>query len=130
MNPSLSEAEFERCWPWIAAGMACDLGGQAPYTKEQVWRLIESRQAYFWPGKAAANISDVYDVPAYKALNLWASGGDLKELITEILPSIEIWAAFNGFSYVGFSSPRKGWTKLLAKRGFTPQAITYAKELI
>lgn len=109
--------------------MACDLGGQSPYTKEQTWRLVETGRAFFWPGERGAIIADVYDVPAYRALNLWAAGGDLNELVNVILPNIEAWAKNNGFRYVGFASPRKGWTKLLANRGFTPQAITYAKEL-
>lgn len=129
MEPCLDRAQFDRCWEWLANAVACDIGGRPSHTKEEVWSLIQSGDAFFFPGKGCANLSNFAEVPAFKAINFWATGGDLKEMTQVLRPAVEQWAKAHGCSISTFSTPREGFARVMEPFGYRKTHITITKDL-
>ncbi len=116
-------AEFERCWPWLAA--AIEKGGST-HSKEQIWSLIEAGGAQFHPLPHGAIVTCILNHPTgIKELNYWLAGGELNELIkgealiTELARSI-------GCHRVSISG-RPGWKRKF--RDYREASVILVKEL-
>lgn len=112
------EAEWSRCRPWLMKALA--RGGE-PQTHDidDVLAEVLTGDAQFWPGLNAAFVTQVHDFPRYRALHSWIAGGDLGEIVEDMLPEIEAWGRGRGctrFTVIG----RKGWLRVLAKYGYRP----------
>lgn len=107
-------AEWERCKHWIQA--ALDHDGDH-YTIEDVWRDVSEGRATFWSGKRSAVISQFWNFPRARVCHYWLAGGDMGELLDEMMPVIEGWAKAQGCSETSLGG-RKGWQRALAPYGF------------
>lgn len=117
--------DWERCKPWLEAALQHD-GGH--YDIEDVLSEIVSGNAHFWPGKQSAGVTQFWFFPKVKALNYWLAGGDLKELVDDMLPCVEAWAAANGCGKIIISG-RRGWAKVLKPLGYETVWVAQAKSL-
>lgn len=117
--------EWARCRPWLIASLERDGGFHAIGDVE---RAVAEGRAQFWPGVNAAAVSEWWNFPRFRALNLWLVGGDLAECLTLMLPAIERWAIEQDCTrLMGFGRP--GWKKAGARHGFRPVFTAYLKEL-
>ncbi len=127
MRESPSEA-WARCTPWIAAALG--QGGDT-HTVDDVALGIEAGRFHFWPAAHCAVVTEFWDMPRLKALNLWLIGGDLRE-VRALYPSIEDWALANGCRRMcgGGVAGRRAWDRITGRLGFLPRWTVYSKELI
>lgn len=98
---------WDRCKPFIQealdhAGNLCNL--------EDVWQLIESGQAQFWPGYECALVTEIKDYPEKRVLNVWLGGGKLEE-IRGMEPHIRKFAK-NSSCHLILIQGRPGWKKI------------------
>jgi hypothetical protein len=116
--------EWSRCSGWLEAALERD----GTHDLADVLAMVLSDEAQFWPGRESAVITEVLTLPKVKALHVWLAGGNMAELIDEMLPAMENFARLAGcdrFSVAG----REGWERVLRKKGFEPAWRVVAKEL-
>src|SRR5215475_585104 len=107
-SPQL-HAELERCWPWLWASL-CEFG--PTHSKAQVLTRLLNYQAYLWPGKRCAIITELVDYPiGMRACNYWLQGGELEEIKT-FHPAIEEWALACG-CHQTTRRGREGWVRAM-----------------
>lgn len=85
-------------------------------------------EAQIWTTPHSATLISFITAPRMKAMNVWASGGSLKEILGITEPELEVWARENGFSYI-YGAGRGAWGRALTKLGFKPVHTTFAKEI-
>jgi hypothetical protein len=119
--------EWDRCAPWISAALN---HGDAALTHgiSDVRLLCVAGQARFFPGRNCAGVFEIYTFPRLKRLHLWLVGGDMDELLNEILPLAIQWGIEEGCSQVT-TAGRKGWTRVMAAHGFEPVAHICMRDL-
>lgn len=93
-----------------------------------VWDMVASGQARFWPGAGAAMVTLMEEDPGERRLLIWLAGGDLNELVGRLRPAAEHWARGQGCRRV-LVIGRPGWERALAPEGYAPLARIIAKEL-
>lgn len=118
-------SEWGRCAPWIEAALA---EGGGTHDIEDVRGLCERGEARFLPGRNCAAVVEIYRHPRRSILHLWLVGGDMGELLNELLPLAEAWGREEGCDGVT-SAGRPGWDRVLAPLGFSPLARICMKEL-
>lgn len=116
---------WARCRPYLEAALE-KAGGT--HGIEDVARLIERGAAHFWPGSRCAAVTEFYDSPRMRALNIWLLGGNLRELLA-FEPVIEAWARGQGCARMLGGGPRAGWARALAPLGYRPGWTIYCKDL-
>lgn len=124
-QPDNGAAEWERCKPWLAAALEY---GADHYSIDDVYAEVLSGDAQFWPGRECAGVTQVWTFPQAKALNYWLAGGDLRELVDEMLPCVERFAAAIGCKKI-IVSGRGGWAKVLKPLGYRQVWVAQAKDL-
>jgi hypothetical protein len=119
------DQDWRRCAPLIEAALEHQGGG---YAIEDVLEGVRAGEFQFWAGKWSAVITEFIDQPHAKALNFWLLGGDLGELL-KMEPSIVAFAKAHGCQRVQGGGVHVGWARVLAKAGYQPRWIVFAKEL-
>lgn len=109
-----NRSEWLRCRPWIESALPYCYG---THTIEDVEQQIASGRLHFWSGERAAMVTEIVDYPRLRALNFFLVGGDLEELVEKMEPSIIAWAKARGCKLV-LQTGRKGWSKVLAPKGY------------
>lgn len=117
------DAEWNRCAPWLQA--ALDHSGNT-FGLDDVRALVETEDAQFWPGYNCAIVTQIEVHPLAKVLVFWLAGGDLNELVSELRPRIEAWAAGRGCD-TSLIIGRPGWERALPD--YDPIARVLSKEL-
>lgn len=117
--------EWERCRDWLQAAVERD-GGH--YDLDDVLKEVAHGNAHFWPGRNCAGVTQFWMFPKAKALNYWLAGGDLKELVEEMLPCIENWARLQGCNKI-IVSGREGWGRVLRPLGYHMAWVSHSKDL-
>lgn len=121
--------DFEAAWrkasPWLAAALA---HAGDTHTLDDVRAMVEAREARFWSGRDAAMVTTLEEHPRFKALMIWLAGGDLAELVHEIRPAAERWAAAEGCTR-SMVLGRPGWARVLASEGYGAAATLLTKDL-
>lgn len=115
-------AEFERCRGWIEGALA-HAGGT--HTADDILEGIRLGRYQFWPGEAAACVTEFVTYPRLLALNLFLVGGDMAELLAR-LPDVEAWAKERGCSRVQCAG-RFGWERVL--KNYEKFCIALKKEI-
>ncbi len=118
------DAEWNRCAPWLQAALEYDQCHDLSDVKAKV--LADECQ--FWPGLKSAIVTEVIDTPKVRSLHIWLVGGDLKELVSDMLPVITDFAKRAGCSRMSVAG-RKGWERVLLGKGFVPAWRVAMKEL-
>lgn len=126
MRESPSEA-WARCRPYIEGALKHCFGG---YSVDDVARGVEDGRYAFFPGRACAIVTEFWEGPQIKALNLWLMGGDLAEL-RQIYPTVEGFARQHGCREIagGGLHGKRGWERVTRRLGFEPRWTIYSKEL-
>jgi hypothetical protein len=119
--------EFERCWPWIEAAMAYEVGGAA-FGKSDVWSSIERDDYQFWPRVRSAGVTSIVETPVRKFLHVLWLGGNGLDIVDGLEPVLDAYGRAHGCSYI-VGSGRTGWIKLLKKKQYEEVARIYAKQL-
>lgn len=98
------------------------------YTIGDLEQMIADGRAYFWPGRAAAVITERVAYPSGEAVmqSIWGVG-DLAEIL-ELTPGIEAAARLVGCSRMLIEG-RAGWARVLKGRGYEPWSTTVSKVL-
>lgn len=119
--------EWERCCPWIEAALAKDPGGRSI---DEVRAYVAAGEAQLWPGERCAAVTEWFEFPRFRGLNVWLMGGDIKELLGPVLERITTYARLHGATRLyGGAYDRPGWRKALGRVGFEPQWTVFTKEL-
>lgn len=83
--------------------------------------------AQFWPGKTSAIITEVHEFPRKNVLHFWLAGGNMIELVEQMVPCAEAWGRTMGCT--GFTiSGRQGWGRVMASKGYEPKWFICAKD--
>lgn len=121
-------AEFERCWPWLAA--AIERHGNT-HSKEHLWRLIERGDAHLLPLPNAAVVGNIIRYPTgLRRGNAWLAGGVENGSIHEILNAVsfmEDWAQQQNCGQ-GSVYGRRGWRGPLLERGYRELSTLFVKD--
>lgn len=116
-------AHWERCKPWIAAGL-----GDGLLKIDDIEKALATGEAMLWPGEKSAIVSEFVTYPSgERASQVMSAGGDLDEIL-HMVPGMEAFARLNGCS-TSVVEGRKGWQKVLAAAGYEFLAIKLRKQL-
>lgn len=91
-------------------------------TLDDVKAKLAENRAWFWPGERSAAVSEILDG---RDFHIWLAAGDLRELL-EIEQSAEIHARAIGCERMTLIG-RRGWDRVLAKRGYAPMLVKELK---
>lgn len=119
-----NRTEFDRCWPLLEPAV----GTPAPYTKEDVWRVIAEDRATFWPLEQSAIVGNVLTFPTgLRTANCWLVGGVWDE-IEAFTPHFEARARSIGCHRAEFYG-RPGFERRMRHNGYTLRRVHVAKDL-
>lgn len=91
-----------------------------------VARAIASEQAQLWRGRKSEIVTEIRQYPKAKVCRIWLAGGDMNELVNEMLPDVEAWAKARGCGRVEICG-RKGWKRVL--KGYREPYAVLTKEI-
>lgn len=95
---------------------------------EDIKAAVGRNELQFWPGFSSVVITEIIQLPRYKALNLFLAGGNIPEL-QAMLPEIEKYAAYVGADRIVLTG-RKGWLRsFLVHEGYAEKMVTMEKKL-
>lgn len=95
---------------------------------EDIKAAVEKGELQFWPGFSSVIITEIVQVPRYRALNLFLAGGNRPEL-QAMLPEIEKFAEHVGADRIILNG-RKGWLRsFLIDEGYGEKSVTMEKKL-
>ena len=98
------------------------------HTELDLWSGIAQGFYHLWPGEQSAAVTELVDYPRARVLNVWLAGGDLQELLTVILPTIEDWAKTCGAQSVTVTG-RRGWVRVLRDSGYGSELSLLSKAI-
>jgi hypothetical protein len=115
--------QWERFKPLFAEAMEDGF-----WTIEDLEQKIAHKRAFFFPGKAAAIITEIVSYPGgERAMHtLWACG-DVDEVV-QLAPGVEAIARMMGCTSM-IVEGRAAWKKLLSPQGYAPWSVTLRKAL-
>ena len=90
--------------------------------------MVANGDAQLWQGQRSAAVTEIIQFPRLKSLHLWLCGGDLREIVDDMLPQAEAFAKKEGCSRLT-TAGRIGWDRVMKGKGFTPVAHICAKDL-
>lgn len=85
---------------------------QDTHSLGDVARAIIDGEAQHWKGERSEVVTVIRKMPLMKVCQIWLAGGDMREIVDEMVPSIEVWAKENDCARVEVSG-RKGWKRML-----------------
>lgn len=102
---------WDRAAPLIDAALSYQDEHDLSYVKGEV----DSGRAQLWCGTKSALVTRIADYAKGRRVIVWLAGGDLGELVFEMLPAVESWGAENKCDKCVIVG-RKGWARVLKKR--------------
>lgn len=82
------------------------------HTLGDVAKAIVDGKAQHWKGRRSEIVTEIQVFPTMKICRIWLAGGEIKELVGEMLPSVEAWAKSKGCDRIQILG-RKGWVRVL-----------------
>jgi len=110
--------EWTRCRPWIEAALEYADGAMLI---EDVEENIRNGKYQFWPGFAAAAITEIAIYPRKRHLLIVLAGGDMEEIIA-MFPSMKSFGCFHGCEKL-VEAGRTGWERVLGRRGWRRECV-------
>lgn len=110
-HPALTD--WARCRPWIEDALGYSSG---THSIGDVEAAIAAGDATFWPGRRAAMVTEILDLPGAKVLHFWLCGGELAELqsMRAFIEGVAIALGCTKASTAG----RRGWSRVLKNDGY------------
>lgn len=105
---------------------ALDRAGNTHSVKD-VREAVEQGQAQLWCGNASVMVTEVYDYPQAKVLNVWLAAGALNEIITAG-GQLDAFARHVGAGSIHLTG-RRGWQKVLAPYGYQLRGVQLMRAL-
>ena len=98
------------------------------HTFDDIKKGVERGDLQFWPGFSSVIITEIIQVPRYRALNLFLAGGNIPEL-QSMLPGVEEFAEQVGADRIILNG-RKGWLRsFLVHDGYAEKTVVMEKKL-
>lgn len=116
--------ELARCREWLQP--ALERAGEDDWSDLEAAVLRNSAQ--LWPGREAAIVTQIDEGPCGRVMHGWLAGGDLEEIIGELIPRAEAHARANRCTSATIEG-RKGWERALAPAGYAFRSLTLQKAL-
>jgi hypothetical protein len=122
-QPTLDE-ELNRCRHWIEA--ALDRGGNTHLFSDIV-DGVKQGTMQFWPAPDACAVTEIIVYPRKKTLHIFLAGGNMDTIVDMDESAVHYAKAIgcDGVSVAG----RKGWQKVLSKKGYSPFIVSLAKDI-
>lgn len=98
------------------------------YGLSEVRRAIEAGDAQLWGGARSAVVTVIEDQPRERRLLFWLAGGELDEIVQQLIPAAERWGRDRGCRRAIIVG-RPGWERALKPKGYAPIARLIAKDL-
>jgi hypothetical protein len=98
------------------------------HTTDDLAEMLREGDAVLWLGERSALVTTSDEHPRYRALHLWLAGGDMDEIVGDLIPRAEAWGREQGCEKVTVMG-RKGWERALAADGYRPAAVLLMKGL-
>lgn len=100
--------------PWDRAApiLARAIARQDTHAAEDIKAELDAGRAQLWCGTASALVTEIVVHPRRRVCRIWLAAGDMTELVHEMLPDVEAWAAAqdcDAMELVG----RHGWARVL-----------------
>lgn len=89
-----------------------------------VLAAIGSGAAQAWCGTGSTIVTEILDYPLMRVCRIWLASGDMDELVADMLPQVEAWAASNGCRRVEIVG-RRGWKRKLPDYCEAPQVVLH-----
>ncbi len=113
---------WERAVPLLARAVA----RQDTHALEDVRAAVAAGRAQLWCGRDSALVTEIQRHPRRKVCRIWLAAGRLGELVDDMLPAVEAWAAGRGCDGVEVVG-RPGWARVLP--GYTQPHTILEKRL-
>jgi hypothetical protein len=98
------------------------------YSYDDVVRMVQNKEAQYWPGKESVAITQILDYPQKRVLHFFIAGGNMAE-IEACEPLICQWGKEQGCVTATLTG-RRGWERTyMARTGWTPTLYTMEKTL-
>lgn len=88
--------------------------------------ILEGRMQ-LWPAANSCAVTEIVEYARKKVLNVFLAAGQMDE-VTDGIESVAEWGRLQGCQSMTISG-RKGWTRVLDKRGFRPVFVVMEREL-
>jgi hypothetical protein len=99
---------------------------QDSHTLEDVLQAIKEDRAQLWCGERSAIVTEILKAPHKRYCRIWLAGGDMDELVNEMLPEVETWALRRQCDSVQVNG-RKGWQRVLVD--YRQPSVVLEKEI-
>lgn len=117
-------SELERCRAWIEAALEYSGG---THSFDDIVAGLVSGKMQLWPAPDACAVTEILVYPQRKILNVFLAGGKMETLV-DMQKDVLSWALAQGCDALMLSG-RSGWTRALAKHGWTPLHVTMIQEI-
>ncbi len=99
------------------------------YTLDWLDMRLLNGEVRFWGSANAAIIAELRDYPTgAKDVHGLIAAGDVREIITDLIPKAEAWGRENG-CVAALIESRHAWSRVLASYGYSTHQVTVRKEL-
>lgn len=100
---------------------------------EHVHEMIKSKDAQLWAlhddDIKAVMVTEIINYKNLKAVKIWlVTGVELHKWLDTLIETVSKWAKENGCTVMEFTG-RKGWEKVLNKKGFNDSKISMTKPI-
>ena len=120
---------FDEAWRRAALHLEAALAhAGGTHALSDVAAMVARGEAQFWAAPRSAMVTVVQEDPRERRLLIWLAGGELAELVRQLLPEAESYARANGCRRLMVIG-RAGWERALKPEGFAPVARLIAKDL-
>lgn len=116
--------EMNRCRPWIDAALEYS-GGTHDFG--DVLNSVMAGHMQLWPAPKGCMVTEIVVYPKKKVLHIFLAGGELDQIL-DMEGSIINWGKRQGCESLSLAG-RKGWTKVLADRGWQYAHAIVSKEI-
>lgn len=101
--------------------------GGGAHSLEDVADAVARHDAQIWEAPGALLITEVHNAPQLKELHFWLAAGELEPVLA-LSEHVMIWGRALGCTAATLTG-RKGWTKVMQRRGWNSQMVTMGRKL-
>ena len=116
--------QLMRCRKWIEDALEYSGG---THTFPDICRGVLNGDFQLWPNDNGCAVTEITVYPMKKVLHVFLAGGSMSD-ITDMEESAAMWGKAYGCNAMTIAG-RKGWKKILGKRGWTEQHVVLARDI-
>jgi hypothetical protein len=116
-------SELMRCRKWIEAALQYSGG---THIFEDIVEAVLAGRMQLWSGEKGCAVTEIIMYPRKKVIHVFLAGGDMNQIIDFEESALEF-GRINGCQTMTLAG-RKGWTKILDKRGWKESFVVMSKE--